>query len=70
MTGGWAHIEQVCTGAVVTLLPHIWPRSHPTQALKGTVGVPHSESGVVPMSSLLGVGQVGFWGVGKGGTIG
>ncbi len=32
--------------------------------------VPHSESGVVPMSSLLGVGQLGFWEVGKGGTIG
>ncbi len=32
--------------------------------------VPHSESGVVPMSSLLGVGQMGFWEVGKGGTIG
>ncbi len=32
--------------------------------------VPHSESGVVPMSSLLGVGQLGFWGTGKGGTIG
>ncbi len=32
--------------------------------------VPHSESGVVPMSSLSGVGQLGFWEVGKGGTIG
>ncbi len=32
--------------------------------------VPHSKSGVVPMSSLLGVGQLGFWEVGKGGTIG
>ncbi len=32
MTGGWAHIEQVHTGAVVTLLPHIWPRTpfHPS----------------------------------------
>jgi hypothetical protein len=32
--------------------------------------VPHSKSGVVPMSSLLGVGQLGFWEVGKGGTVG
>jgi hypothetical protein len=32
--------------------------------------VPHSESGAAPMSSLLGVGQLGFWEVGKGGTIG
>jgi hypothetical protein len=32
--------------------------------------VPHSESGVVPMSSLLGVGQLGLWEVGVGGTIG
>ncbi len=35
-----------------------------------SVIVPHSKSGVVPMSSLLGVGQLGFWEVGKGGTIG
>ncbi len=28
------------------------------------------ESGVVPMSSLSGVGQLGSWEVGKGGTIG
>jgi hypothetical protein len=34
------------------------------------LNVPHSESGVVPVSSLLGVGQLGFWEVGKGGTIG
>ncbi len=26
-----------------------------------SVNVPHSGSGVVPMSSLLGVGQLGFW---------
>jgi hypothetical protein len=32
--------------------------------------VPHSKSGAVPMSSLSGVGQLGFWEVGKGGTIG
>jgi hypothetical protein len=32
--------------------------------------VPHSKSGVVPMSSSLGVGQLSFWEVGKGGTIG
>jgi hypothetical protein len=32
--------------------------------------VPHSKSGAVPMSSLLGVGQLGFWEVEKGGTIG
>jgi hypothetical protein len=32
--------------------------------------VPHSKSGIVPRSSLLGAGQLGFWVVGKGGTIG
>jgi hypothetical protein len=32
--------------------------------------VPRSQSGVVPISSLLGVGQLGFWEIGKGGTIG
>ncbi len=32
--------------------------------------VPHSKSGVVPMSSLSGIGQLGFWEVGKGGTNG
>ncbi len=32
--------------------------------------VPHSKSGVVPRSSLLGAGQLGFGEFGKGGTIG
>jgi hypothetical protein len=32
--------------------------------------VPHSKSGIVPRSSLLGAGQLGFWEVGKGGTMG
>jgi hypothetical protein len=32
--------------------------------------VPHSESGIVPRSSLLGAGQLGFREFGKGGTIG
>ncbi len=32
--------------------------------------VPHSQSGVVPMSSLSGVGQLGFWEIGEGGTVG
>jgi hypothetical protein len=32
--------------------------------------VPHSKSGIVPRSSLLGAGQSGFWEVGKGGTVG
>jgi hypothetical protein len=32
--------------------------------------VPHSESGVVPMSSLSGVGLLGFWEFGMGGLIG
>jgi hypothetical protein len=31
--------------------------------------VPHSKSGMVPRSSLLGAGQLGFWEIGKGGTI-
>jgi hypothetical protein len=35
-----------------------------------SLSVPHSKSGVVPMSSLLGIGQLSFWEVGKGGTIG
>jgi hypothetical protein len=34
------------------------------------VNVPHSKSGIVPRSSLLGARQLGFWEVGKGGTIG
>jgi hypothetical protein len=32
--------------------------------------VPHSESGIVPRSSLLGAGQLGFWEFGESGTIG
>ncbi len=32
--------------------------------------VPHSKSGLVPRSSLSGAGLLGFWEVGKGGTIG
>ncbi len=32
--------------------------------------VPHSQSGVVPMSSLSGVGQMGFWEVGMGEQLG
>jgi hypothetical protein len=35
-----------------------------------TLCVPHSQSGAVPISSLLGVGQLGFWEIGKGGTMG
>jgi hypothetical protein len=43
-------------------------RSFTTEEL--IVVVPHSRSGAVPMSSLSGVGQLGFWEIGKGGTIG
>jgi hypothetical protein len=32
--------------------------------------VPYSKSGMVPRSSLLGAGQLGFWEAGKGGTVG
>ncbi len=32
--------------------------------------VPHSKSGIVPRSALLGAGHLGFWEVGKGGTVG
>jgi hypothetical protein len=32
--------------------------------------VPHSKSGLVPRSSFSGAGQLGFWGTGKGGTMG
>ncbi len=38
--------------------------------IKGKVLVPHSKSGIVPRSSLVGAGQLGFWEIGKGGTIG
>ncbi len=34
------------------------------------ITVPHSKGGIVPRLSLLGVEQLGFWEVGKGGTIG
>ncbi len=34
------------------------------------LSVPHSKSGIVPRSSLLGAGQLGFWEVGRGGTVG
>jgi hypothetical protein len=34
------------------------------------LAVPYSKNGIVPRSSLLGAGQLGFWEVGKGGTIG
>ncbi len=36
----------------------------------GLLIVPHSKSGLVPRSSLLDAGQLGFWEVGRGGTIG
>jgi hypothetical protein len=32
--------------------------------------VPRSQSGAVPKSSLSGVGQLGFWEIGKGGQLG
>jgi hypothetical protein len=32
--------------------------------------VPYSKSGIVPRSSLSGAGQLGFWEIGKGGTVG
>ncbi len=32
--------------------------------------VPHSQSGAVPMSSLVGVGQLGFWGLERVGQLG
>ncbi len=35
-----------------------------------TGAVPHSESGVAPMSSLSGVGLLGCWEFGMGGLIG
>ncbi len=37
---------------------------------KQTISVPHSKSGIVPRSSLSGAGQLGFWEIGKGGTVG
>jgi hypothetical protein len=44
------------------LAPNLrWP-------LLSNVSVPYSKSGMVPRSSLLGAGQLGFWEVGKGGT--
>jgi hypothetical protein len=44
--------------------------SQPPHGVQNVITVPHSQSGVVPMSSLLGVGQLGFGEVGKGGTVG
>jgi hypothetical protein len=41
-----------------------------TEERYASVGVPHSESGVVPMSSLSGVGLLGFWEFGMSGIIG
>ncbi len=52
------------------LLASLLAGRRPQCSLAGNVLVPHSRSGVVPMSSLSGVGQLGFWEVGKGGTIG
>jgi hypothetical protein len=57
-------IKDALTGNVVIIVILDIP------AIKEIRGVPHSESGVVPMSSLLGVEQLGFWEIGKGGTIG
>jgi hypothetical protein len=45
MTGGWTHIEQVCTGAVVTLLPHIWPRRPSHSSSQGDSGDEEGEEG-------------------------
>jgi hypothetical protein len=41
----------------------------PLQTMRGVV-VLYSKSGIVPRSSLLGAGQLGFGEFGKGGTIG
>ncbi len=38
-------------------------------AEEGTT-VPYSKSGIVPRSSLSGAGQLGFWEIGKGGSVG
>ncbi len=46
-----------------------WPFSHGLHN-PSVLNVPHSKSGIVPRSSLSGAGQLGFWEVGKGGTIG
>jgi hypothetical protein len=42
------------------------PREH----LRAVVSVPHSGSGVAPMSSLSGVELLGSWGFGVGGLMG
>jgi hypothetical protein len=48
-----------------------WPFLESCNFLKvDIIGVPHSKSGIVPRSSLLGAGQLGFREVGKAGTIG
>ncbi len=54
---------QLRESATGTTNPH-----HHCRPWEGSV--PHSESGVVPMSSLLGVGQLGFWEVGMGEQLG
>jgi hypothetical protein len=46
------------------------PEVHWTSGAELIVSVPHSKSGAVPMSSLSGVGWLGLWEVGKGGTVG
>jgi hypothetical protein len=53
----------------VNLKPNSKTKFKP-KIIHSSVPVPHSKSGVVPRSSLLGAGQLGFWEVGKGGTIG
>jgi hypothetical protein len=56
---------------IMCIRPHIFNNLSQAQLpIFLNLPVPHSQSGAVPISSLLGVGQLGFWEIGKGGTIG
>jgi hypothetical protein len=54
----------------VRLCQRFWSQPGVPVPTVGKVIVPHSGSGVVPMSSLSGVEHLGFWEFGMGGTIG
>jgi hypothetical protein len=51
-------------------LLQIFLLGHVSSYIHLTLTVLHSKSGLVPRSSLSGAGQLGFWEIGKGGTIG
>ncbi len=63
------HIELLCEHSSLLCVSATFLHSY--WLIKMLVGlVPHSESGIVPRSSLLSAGQLGLWEFGKGGTVG